>query len=532
MQAHRLAGAHDVLVRHVFLAVHDVFADGAFKQPGVLQHHAKEIVHVFAGEIARGNAVDADAAAAELVKAHQQVDHGGLARARGADDGDFLPRLGLGGKVVDDDFFGIVSEMHVLEAHVAAHFCGIEIGGLARFVRKLIFFEKLKHALAGGGGRLHTGKGLRQLGQRGSEQPHIQREGDDRAEQDAPVCHEHGARHADCHVAEVAHKGHQRHHQPGKELRFPRAGVQFVVDVVEGLFHHVFGVVGLDDVVTRVRLLDVAVDVAEVALLAGKELLRFAHDEEHHDKAEQAGHDGGDCHDGIGDEHHDKAADEHDDGGDKGSDRLVERLTDHVHVVGDAGEGVPHRMGIEISKGQEVDLFGNGGTQVFGIFLRDRGHDKALHVREDHARAVQTDEGDAKAGDLLHIDPDDALHRGERELDHVREIAQNVWTDEVEHHAAHRKQQSDDDEREERLDKEEKFAHCLFEIFRLFGNGRPAHGAVPTRHTGMLFSHCSPPFLPVLPWKAENMQSRGTPRRSASAPRAYPYPRRSPRPAR
>ena len=88
IQPHRLAGADDLLVGHVLLAVYHVFADGAVEQPGILQNHAEQVVYAFAGEFARGDAVDPDAPAVYLVEAHQQVDHGRLAGARRPDDGD------------------------------------------------------------------------------------------------------------------------------------------------------------------------------------------------------------------------------------------------------------------------------------------------------------------------------------------------------------------------------------------------------------------------------------------------------------
>ena len=139
MQPHRLAGAHHVLVGHVLLAVDDVLAHGTFEQPGILQHHAEKVVDIFAGEFARGDAVDADAAAVQLVKAHQQVDHGGLAGACRADDGDLLPRMRDGRKVVDDDLAGVVAEADVLERHLALHLFGRKVRRFAAFVGKFPF---------------------------------------------------------------------------------------------------------------------------------------------------------------------------------------------------------------------------------------------------------------------------------------------------------------------------------------------------------------------------------------------------------
>ena len=70
MQPHCLARPHDVLVGNALFAVHHVFADGALEQPGILQDHTEQIVHVRAGEFVRGHAVDLDIALIDFVKAH------------------------------------------------------------------------------------------------------------------------------------------------------------------------------------------------------------------------------------------------------------------------------------------------------------------------------------------------------------------------------------------------------------------------------------------------------------------------------
>ena len=51
-----------------------------------------------AGEIADVVAVDQDGAAVDVVEAHQQLDHGGLAGAGRADDGDLLAGFDRGAR--------------------------------------------------------------------------------------------------------------------------------------------------------------------------------------------------------------------------------------------------------------------------------------------------------------------------------------------------------------------------------------------------------------------------------------------------
>ena len=90
-------------------AVADVVGDGPLKEPRVLQHHAEEAAQVVAVKLADVVPVDEDAPAAHVVESHQELDHGALARARGADDGDLLPRQDVRAEIVDDDLVGRVA---------------------------------------------------------------------------------------------------------------------------------------------------------------------------------------------------------------------------------------------------------------------------------------------------------------------------------------------------------------------------------------------------------------------------------------
>ena len=448
-------------------------------------------------------------------------------------------RLRLGGKVVDDDAVFVVPEADVFEGDVAPDFFGSEVGGFAALVGKLRLFQKLEHPLGRGGGRLHARERLRQLRQRRSEQPDVQGKGDDRAvPRHRAVDEQHRTDNAHRNVPEVADECHKRLHQAGKELRFPRARVQFIVDVVERLLDVPLRIVRLDYVMPRIRFFDVAVDFAQVLLLAGKVLLRLAHDEEHEHESDEACGDRRERHDPVCDEHHDDAADEHDHRRDEGRDRLVEGLTDHVHVVGDAREHVADGVGIEVFEGQEVDLFGDLGAQRPGIFLRDRRHDQPLHIRTDKTQSVDYDEEHAQAEHFLHIHAEDLVDAvigqvQERRLNGVRQVAENVRADEVEYRTRDREHERDDDGNEERPDEQDELAHRLFEVLRFFRHARAgAVRAAADGRTILFFTHAShlPSNFPVLPRKAANRRSRGRPRTTASIRRAClcrpPCPRR------
>ena len=92
--ASQLRGGDHLLVGRVGPAVADVVHDRVAEQERVLQHDADLRAQAARGDVAHVDAVDRDRARRDVVEARDQVDHGRLARAGRADDGDRLARLG------------------------------------------------------------------------------------------------------------------------------------------------------------------------------------------------------------------------------------------------------------------------------------------------------------------------------------------------------------------------------------------------------------------------------------------------------
>ena len=90
-----LAGLNHLFIADVFGAVDEVFADGAFKEPGVLENHAKLCVYVFAFHILCWDAIDGDDAVVYFKEAHEEVRDGGFAGTCWAYNGDFLTSLDI-----------------------------------------------------------------------------------------------------------------------------------------------------------------------------------------------------------------------------------------------------------------------------------------------------------------------------------------------------------------------------------------------------------------------------------------------------
>ena len=78
-------GLHHFFVRRVRAAVDDVVAHGAVQQAGILRYQSDLGAQAFLGNVADVLAVDGNRTALRFVKAQEQIDDGGLARAAAAD---------------------------------------------------------------------------------------------------------------------------------------------------------------------------------------------------------------------------------------------------------------------------------------------------------------------------------------------------------------------------------------------------------------------------------------------------------------
>ena len=88
-----------LFVRRVQPAVTDIVHDRARKQVGILQNDAERPTQILFIDLVDIDAVVADLAVLDVVETVDEVGDGRLARARGADEGDLLPRLGVQGNV-------------------------------------------------------------------------------------------------------------------------------------------------------------------------------------------------------------------------------------------------------------------------------------------------------------------------------------------------------------------------------------------------------------------------------------------------
>ena len=356
---------------------------------------------------------------------------------------------------------------------------GPKQSGLVGFVLHLRLFKETEHALGGGRAALQVLEGLRKLRKRLSEQADIHHERHDHAELDLPVERERRAHHAHHHVAEVAHEIHERHHQAGEELRLPAGLVEVRVVLLEATNRIGLAVVCLDDEVTGVHLLHVAVDVTQRHLLPGEVLLGGLHDGHHDDQADEAGTDGAQGHDHVVVEHHHQRAHEQRHRGNQRAERLAQRLADGVHIVGYARQHVAVANLVEVFERQFVDFDRDGLAQSLGGALGDVGHHPALHVAEHGVAHVQ---GHQSPGDVAHraeiyrVHHRSAVNDGGQTFDDlVGHVLELVRADDLADGAGRAQDERDDDDGKIVAAIVHELAHDFAEIMGLFDGTPAAH---------------------------------------------------------
>ena len=473
------ADALKVGVRDALHVVYQVLPNRTLEEPGVLQNHGEHIVHRLAPQLGYRRAVYLYAAAVYLEKAHQQVDHRGLARAGRADDGHLLAGADLGGEVLDDYLVRRVriAEADVLEADRALHLG--HLVGLVALVGQLLALEEVENAVRGGGRGLHVGHALRDLRQGRGEEPDVHDEGYDHAEPDRPVYREHRADDAHRDICDVADHVHQRLHQAGEELRLPVRVVHGAVHAVEALLDALSGAGDAHDLMAGVHLLDVAVQLAEALLPRREIFLRAGHDEHDQQQADQRDAERGEREAPLGHEHHDEAADELRRRADYRRQAVRQSLLQRGDVVRDAAENVALRGGVEVFLRHAVYLFRQLPAHPARHLERHCRHDIVLSKGEDRAQAVYYGEENADLRDGGHVDA------GGEALGHeVRHLADLVRP----HYRQHR---AEGREHQRGYHQGEIAAHIRRYLFQrraeidLFGH---CHSVMRSHYSGLLYA--------------------------------------------
>ena len=408
-----LGGGNHFFVGSIQTAIADVLHDGALEQPCVLQHHAEALAQSAAVKVTHIVAIQGDGTGIHIIEAHEQLDHGGLACAGGADDGHLLAGLDLTAEIVDDGLVRGVAEADMAECHLTVDAAGVGPAGRVCLLILFRLVQKFEHPLSGSGHTLQHVGHLRKLLDGLGEVLDVLDEGLNVTDGNGAVCRKNAAHDGHRHVAQIAHKVHNGHHQAGEKLALPCGFVQLIVGGVEVVQHHGLAVEGFDHVVAGVDFFHLTVHNAQNGLLCLEVFLaELDHDEHQHqrDRQDQQGDQGHLRADG---QHHDQHADHGGHTGDELGDALVQALAQRVHIVGDAGQHLAHGALFKVGKGQAVDLFADLLAEVVADFLGKAGHEPALNKAEGAAQQVHAQQKQQDAADIHKVDAAGAAQLGD-----------------------------------------------------------------------------------------------------------------------
>ena len=151
VRVHGLGRLNDLLVGRAQLAVADVVHDGAGEDEAVLHHDAHLLAQRAQLHVAHVVAVQQHRAAGHVVEPADQVDHGALARAGGADERNRLPGLHGKGYVLQNGLFAVIGEGYVVEIHTAGNRRQVDgVGLILNVGRRVHDFENALHGRHGG----------------------------------------------------------------------------------------------------------------------------------------------------------------------------------------------------------------------------------------------------------------------------------------------------------------------------------------------------------------------------------------------
>ena len=198
-----LGRRHDFRLCSLRGTIGDILPNGTCLQPGILQHHAIASPQGFSGNLPNIFACGADRAIVHIVKAHQQIDEGGLSAAGRTNDGHPLTGHYLQIQILDQRLLGHIGEIHIQQFHLA-HLGRVgNILGVGCF---LGLIQQIKDPLGAGDGilqfRHHAADLIEGLGiLAGIAQKHAEL-----SHGNAPGAHKQSTHQGHCRIDNIIHK--------------------------------------------------------------------------------------------------------------------------------------------------------------------------------------------------------------------------------------------------------------------------------------------------------------------------------------
>ena len=251
-----------------------------------------------------------------------------------------------------------------------------------------------------------------------------------------------------------------------------------------------------------VHLFHVAVDVAQVFLLASEVSLGFRHHQADDQHGSREHHQGGQGHDQTDPDHHDQNAHQGDETrdhlGQTGGKCLVDGLNVVDHSALDLAVGLP----VEIFQGKPVQLLGHLVAEGIDHLLGDARHDPPLEHAKEQAQSVQSQEHAQDHQQSLIIDG-----AGAQAAHHfIRCRAQDRRGNDAEHRTCHGADQDDHQLHGVGFQITRQSPHGSLEVFCFFARHHlraaaltSSAGPAAVLAEGAVITFCHPSHLPSAP---------------------------------
>lgn len=423
----QFGGGDAIVVCGLRIAVTDVLHDGVGKKVDVLKHDAEGASQVVFADVFDVDAVIENGAVVDVVKPVDEVCNGGFTGSCSANEGNFLPRFGVEGDVVEDLFFRSVAKIDVFQAHIAAQAAVFGLAGVIQafpcpnagaslaFCKAAVgvFADVDKHhvAVVFLVGFIHQGEntgcagkrgddGVKLAGNLGHRHGKIARQGEEAG--DHANGHNAGAAEAEIHdaanghgctnkgnndvlqIAETVHDWHHRHGMAVGEIGGLFPGF---VAATHFLFGFAFVAKNFNDFFAVDDFFHIAVEGGKGGLLlhkvgagnAGDFTGNFDHAKDAGDHEQRQPNADG--------EHGNKDGDQREEGAHRRREGLAHHLAQGVHVVGVKAHDVAVFVAVKIANRQPLHLSEHVVAHAFHGALRHKGHDPVIGQGGDDASA-------------------------------------------------------------------------------------------------------------------------------------------------
>ena len=268
---------------------------------------------------------------------------------------------------MDDQMIRLVAKLDMLERNLT-----IDAVRRCRILNRLLLLflvEEFEDALSGSRhGLQHIGY-LCQLGNRLGKALDILYKRYNAADFNGSVGCQHRADNRHRYISQIADEIHHRHHKTGQKLALPSRFVQNIVGLFEIFQFLLLSIERLDHLMTGECLLNLTVNFAQIFLLCLKIFLRFLDHQHNQQHGNRQNNQRNQRHERRNRQHHGNDADDRAQRSNQLGDRLIERLSHGIDIVGDARQHIADQMRFKISQRHPIDFLADVAAHLAAHFL-------------------------------------------------------------------------------------------------------------------------------------------------------------------